>query len=311
VTAHSLSKHFLFFLIVLALIPSSIVFGDSVATANLLPPGETSTANDEVILDDTSTYDVSENVVTVEETTETIGGQEVELTQEVKFKTSDGDSLTISNTALPSAIIAIPDETKVKAPSTWDGAITPPKQISTSGSAPSGFQTPTTSIQMGSPDVILVFDKAVTILLSGTTGQTAYKSPGTNNWILISGCTGTYANPDNPPANGECSISNGVDTKILTFHFTEFSGLSATPASTPAASTPSTSSGSSGGSGKTGVGSPRIFGSSGSSGGGYIAQGSSNGIPEWFDNVFDWYREGKITPKEFFNAYSWIVENVL
>jgi hypothetical protein len=166
---------------------------------------------------------------------------------------------------------------------------------------------------IGSPDSILVFDEAVTILLSGTTGQTAYKTPGSNNWILISGCTGTYANPDDPPVNGECSISNGIDTKILTFHFTEFSGLSSTPASTPSTTTSESSSSSKGGSGKTGVGSPRVFGSSGGSSSGYGGPSQTGPIafPSWFDNVSDWYREGKISAKEFLWAYQWIVENVL
>lgn len=305
-----MSNHFLFFLFLLALIPSSFAFGDTIATANLLPPGETAIANDEVVLDNDSTYDVSENVITVEETTETIGGQEVELTQEVKFKTSDGDPLLITNTALPTAIIAIPDETKISGPSSWNGEITPPKSIPTSGTVAAGFQTPTTSIQMGSPDVILVFDDAVTILLTGTTGQTAYKTPGSNTWILISGCTGTYENPDNPPINGECSISNGIDTKILTFHFTEFTSLSVTPTSTP--STSSTGS-SSGGHGNTGVGSPRVFGSSGGGGGAYYPPGETKQsvFPSWFDYVTDWYKEGKISAIEFLKAYQWIVENLL
>ena len=255
--------------------------------------------------------DVSQNVKTFGTETETVGGVEVELTKEVKFVTSDGGPLTIQNTALTSVIVAIPDQAKVKAPDTWNGEITPPKQISTSGSVTGNFLTPTSSILVGSPDVILVFDEAVTILLSGVTGQTAYKTPGSSNWINISGCTGTYAAPDDPPENGECSISNGVDTKIVTFHFTEFAGLSSP---TPASSTSSSSTSSSGGHGKTGVGSPRIFGSSGgSSGGGYYPPSQTGPIsfPSWFDNVSDWYREGKISAKEFLWAYQWIVENVL
>lgn len=305
---------FFFLLITIVLIPISDVYADTVATANLLPPGETAIANNEAVLAPDETLDLSENVITVTETTETIGGIEVDLTQKVKFKTSDGSALTISNTALTSVIVGIPDESTVSAPTTWNGKITPPKQISTSGTVSAGFQTPSTSILIGSPDVILVFDKAVTILLTGTTGQTAYKIPGSNTWILISTCTGTFAIPNDPPANGECSISNGVDTKILTFHFTEFAGLSATPASTPTPSTPSTSTGSSGGHGKTGVGSPRIYGSSGgSSGGGVIVQGDGGKgtIPAWFDNVMDWYRMGEITPLEFLNAYDWIIRNIV
>jgi len=279
------------------------------ATATVLPPGETVIENDNAELPDGENLDLSQNVKDVPETTETVGGEEVVLSQEVKLVSSDGGELTISNTAVSNVVIEIPDQTTISAPDSWNGEIQPPTSVSTSGTVTGNFLTPTSSISVGSPDEVLVFDTAVILLLEGITGQTAYKIPGTTNWINISGCTGTFESPDDPPANGECSISNGVDTKIVTFHFTEFAGLSS-PA--PSTSTPSTSS--SGGHGNTGVGSPRIFGSSGgSSGGGYYGPSQTGPIsfPSWFDNVSDWYREGKISAKEFLWAYQWIVENVI
>ncbi len=222
------------------------------------------------------------------------------------------DVVTLINTALPTARVEIPDRAIVKAPDTWDKQITPPKTDSVTGTVPTNFLTPTTAILVGSPDVILVFDKAVTIILTGTTGQTAYKIPGATEWILISGCTGTFDNPDDPPVNGECSISNDTDTKILTYHFTHFTGLS-----TPAPSTPSTpSTGGSGGHGNVGVGSPRIFGpgssGGGSSGGGDYTptQRGQTVFPAWFDNVKDWYRQGDISALEFLQAYQWIINNL-
>lgn len=286
----------------------TLVHGETMQ-AYLLAEEEKAFQDDEIALAENETLDLEP--VTVPETTETVAGQEVDLTKEVEFIANDADFVSLTNTALPSVIVAIPDNTNLRGPSSWNGEITPPKTITTSGSVPSNFQTPTTSILVGSPDVILVFDDAVTILLTGTTGQTAYKTPGSSTWILISGCTGTYEKPDNPPDNGECSISDGTNTKILTFHFTEFSGLNAATI-TPTTTTPSTSS-NSGGHGNTGVGSPRIFGSSsGSSGGGYNpGQTGPIAFPAWFDNVSDWYREGKISAIEFLKAYQWIVENVL
>lgn len=298
-----------FFLFVLLLITFPLANANEVTfSANLIPQDET-IIEEEVTLDNNTNLDVSANVNPTPTETKTVGGQEVVLAKEYKFITNQGGDVIIQNTALPSIDVAIPTNTLVQADDTWDGIITPPKSVTTIPIEVSGFITPTSSITVGSPNTILIFDTAVTLNLNGVTGQIAYKIPGGTTWILISGCTGTYENPNDPPTNGECSISNGIDTKILTFHFTEFTGLSSTPTSTP--STPST--GSSGGHGNTGVGSPRIFGSSGgSSGGGYIPGDTQKSIfPSWFDNVSDWYREGKISAIEFLKAYQWLIENVL
>ncbi len=269
--------------------------------------------DDEIIVENNEPLDLSNVAETVPETTETVGGVEVQLTQEVEFIAVNNDVIVLINTDTPAATVEIPDQTIVSGPDAWNGKLTVSTFVASSGSVDPAFVAPTTALLFGSPDVILVFDKAVTILLTGTTGQVAYKTPGSSTWILISGCTGTYAAPDNPPANGECSISNGADTKIVTFHFTEFSGLSASTPSTPSA--PGSSGG--GGSGNVGVGSPRIFGpgssGGGGSSGGYSAPADSGPrvFPAWFDNVKDWYRLGDISATEFLHAYQWIIENVM
>lgn len=299
---------FLFFLLILISLPSA--YGDT-ATAELLPPGQV-VIEDEVVLDNNTNLDVSDNVLPIPTETQTVGGQAVVLKEGYKFNTSQGDDVLLVNTDLPSIIVEIPDRTIVKAPDTWDGIILPPKSITTTSTPISGFITPTTSIIVGSSDVVLVFDTPVTILLTGTTGTVAYKIPGGSQWIVISGCTGTFENPNNPTEPGECAISDGTDTKILTYHFTEFSGLS-TP--TPSTGTPST--GGSGGSGNVGVGSPRIFGpgsSGGSSGGGSTyyspTEKTQTTFPAWFDNVKDWYRQGDISALEFLVAYQWLIDNL-
>jgi hypothetical protein len=286
-----------------------LVYGETLH-GYLLADGEAGgNTNDEIISENNEPVELEP--VTVPETTETVGGVEVDLTKEVEFVATDGNVVTLKNTALPTATVEIPNRAIVSGPDSWNGQLTTPTQISTSGSVPSGFQTPTTSIQVGSPDVILVFDKAVTILLSGTTGQTAYKLTGSNTWISISGCTGTYANPIDPPVNGECAISNGIDTKILTFHFTEFTGLSATPTPTPAASpTTSTSSGKSGGHGRTGVG-PSSSGGSGYSGPGLVYDIPEKpivpGLPKWFNAVIIWQQQGLISTDEMLTAWKWLI----
>src|SRR5205807_793643 len=40
--------------------------------------------------------------------------------------------------------------------------------------------------------------------------------------------------PTAPAFHGECAISNGTDTKIVTYHFTDWAQLSANPSSPPA-----------------------------------------------------------------------------
>ncbi|MEX2033461.1 MAG: peptidoglycan-binding domain-containing protein, partial [Candidatus Colwellbacteria bacterium] len=66
-------------------------------------------------------------------------------------------------------------------------------------------------------------------------------------WVQITNtCSGDYVNPTAPTFPGECAISDGTNTKIVTYHFTTFGSLVATPAPTP---TPAPSGG--GGSGIT------------------------------------------------------------
>lgn len=234
-------------------------------TATLLPPGETNITNDKIILDNDSTLDFSETVIDVVQFTETIGTIPVDLTQEVKFIANvPGEPITMQNTQLTTILVEIPDQTTISGPDNWDNTIVPPTIVSTGGTVPSGFQTPTSSIQIGSPDVVLVFDSAVTITFDNTVGQMAYKLPNTDNWILISTCTGSFANPNDPPSPGECSINDGTNTKILTFHFTEFAVLSTTPSSPPSAPPSGGGGGSAGGGGGGSAGG----GGGGSAGGG-------------------------------------------
>jgi len=234
-------------------------------TATLLPPGETNIPNDMIILDNESTLDLSQSLISISEFTEVIGGTSFNFTQHVQLiSNAPGEPITMQNTQLTTILVEIPDQTTISGPDNWDGTIYPPTIVSTSGFVPSGFQTPTSSILIGSPDVVLVFDLAVTITYDNTVGQMTYKLPNTDNWILISTCTGTFANPNAPPSPGECSINDGTNTKILTFHFTEFAVLSTIPSSPP--STPP--SGGGGGSSGGGGGGSSGGGGGGSSGGG-------------------------------------------
>ena len=291
------------------------------ATATLLPSNEVAFSNNEIILDDTQNLDLSSNVASVTSFVSSIGDTTTTLTKQVQLVASQtGGKITLKNSVLPTVSVSLPDRIKISGPATWDNIITPPRQISTSGTAPSGFQTPTVSIQVGSPDVVLVFDTSVTILLTGTTGQTAYKLPGQNTWTLISTCLGTYDNPTDPPLNGECSVSNGVDTKIVTFHFTEFTALSTISATTTSPATPTTSPGTSNSGGGGGSRSSSSNSGTTSSSAGFAGKILPEGtvpeastFPKWFQaSLVTYWIENLISDYEFKNAVNYMLnENII
>ena len=146
-----------------------------------------------------------------------------------------GQPVVLTNSSLANVSASFPDGTKITGPSGWNGKITPPVSGTPSGgNAPAGFSVGSAVISIGSPDGTLTFDKPVTLVLSGVTGAVGYRPSGSNTWVQITNiCASPYATPGNPPANGECSISNGADTKIVTYHFTSFGSLTAVPAPTP------------------------------------------------------------------------------
>ena len=294
-----MADHFSFFLFSLVTL-----------SATLLPQDEVIFSDDIISLAPTETLDLSINVVdSINESTETIGEQSITLTQEVKFQASDNDVVTLINESLNSVTVEISDTTTVFAPDTWDKTISPPKVILTNGTVASGFQIPTTSIQVGSPDVVLVFDKSVTIILKDIIGQTAYKLPGQTSWTLISTCFGTYDSPIDPPVNGECSINNGIDTKILTFHFTEFTGLTTITSTTPTESSESativSSSKSGGGGGRT-TATPS---SSETHAGKLLPEKTKDSVfPKWFrTSLVVYWVEDLITDDEFKKAMNYML----
>jgi hypothetical protein len=131
---------------------------------------------------------------------------------------------------LPNVTASIPDGTTITGPVGWDGIITPPVVSTSSGDAPAGFSVGDVVISVGSSDGSLTFSNPVTLLLSGVIGAVGYKPSGLDTWYEITNvCADPYLTPGNPPAGSECKISNGADTKILTYHFTSFGGLDPIP----------------------------------------------------------------------------------
>lgn len=143
----------------------------------------------------------------------------------VVLETGAGSTVTLSNTALPTVSVTIPDQTEIEGPAGWNGKIQPPRTETASGNAPAGFSVGGTVISVGSSQGTLRFDKPVTLLLEGVTGTVGYKPALEDNWVEITnGCNGTFAAPTLSNGN-ECSITNGTDTKIVTNHFTLFGSL--------------------------------------------------------------------------------------
>lgn len=200
-------------------VPSDTVIGsdaDVSLTSDTEGEANLPTGAKNVVLTDSTVMDLSSGLV----------GGKVTLRSGVS-----GQPVVLTNSNLSKASASIPDGTKITGPTGWDGKITPPVSGTPSGgTAPAGFSVGGTVISIGSSSGTLVFDKAVTILLEGVTGAVGYRPAGSNTWTQITNvCASPYATPGNPPANSECAISNGTDTKIATYHFTSFGSLTANP----------------------------------------------------------------------------------
>lgn len=172
-------------------------------------------------------------------TPKTVGEKSVVVRKAVRLSSgSGGAAITITNPNLPNTDVVIPDSTAILASNGWDGTIAPPKSVSTTDdTSPSGFSIGA-AVEIGSPTEVLLFDKPVQVTLRGVTGSVGYKPSGSTVWTRITTtCDGTYAAPTLSAVAfpGECSISNGTDTKILSYHLTTFGGLIPVP---PVAPTP-------------------------------------------------------------------------
>lgn len=140
--------------------------------------------------------------------------------------TSKG-TITMSNPAVSNAIVEMPGDTTVLGGTAWDDSLHI-QPGSSSGNAPTGFSVGGNVLEVGSPNGVLLLDKLATITMTGVTGPVAYKPSGSTNWFTIPDCGGTYAAPTAPPAPApykECSVTDDVNTKILTYHLTSFGPL--------------------------------------------------------------------------------------
>lgn len=155
-------------------------------------------------------------------------GDQTVLPEKAIMLKSTGD-ITLQNAGLSNVSVLFetngaPDNTTILGCLAWDGTLHL-KAGSGTGTAPTGYNIGGTIIEIGSASCPLLLTKPATITLTGVTGPIAYKASGSSNWYEIATCGGTYAAPTPPAAPvpfGECTISDGTDTKIITYHFTTF-----------------------------------------------------------------------------------------
>lgn len=169
-------------------------------------------------------------------TPKNIGGKSILVGKAVKMASGlSGAPIRFVNPNIPTVIVSVPDATVALASSGWNGTVTTPKVGTTSGdTAPDGFSIGT-AIDIGSSAEVLLFDKPILVTLGGITGSVGYKPSGSTIWTQITNvCSGTYDVPTLPAASfpGECSITNGTDTKILSYHLTTFGSLTPATAAT-------------------------------------------------------------------------------
>jgi hypothetical protein len=285
---------------------------------------------------DLSLMELSAPVTTVNATIQNIGTTNVELKQEFEFNTKNGTGVTLTNSNMPNVEVKIPESTKVLATEEWMHFIFPPTESSSTNDViPPGFELPENVMMVGSYDSVLVFDKAVTIFLYEVTGQMGYKLSGEITWNLIDTCAGTYENPTEPIHPNECSISNGVDTKILTYHFTEFGSFEESlPPPVPVETTPTEKKNSSGSkNNKNPKPYPKVDDNEPISKNRikkwiqedernipyaineFIIQGFVDDanipsvIPDWIKNIMDFWIDGGISDEELFESINYLLDN--
>jgi hypothetical protein len=284
---------FLLFLLIFT-IPAA--FADSITAELTIINNRLSFTDNEIILDN-KPLEISEyNIL------------EREDTKKVIFVTeNNGNIITMTNSNISWIRIIFTDETELSVDKLWDGTISLTESANTSRII-TGYEIPDKIIKMGNDNLTIQFDKAVTIIFDGMTGDAAYKQTGATNWNLISAiCEGEYGTPTDPSAENMCYITDGVNTKIITYHFTEFALIQET---TDNGSSGGNRGGSSGGNSGGSSG-----GNSGSSfGGGHGRTGvgptdTHNTIPQWVKQPIGWWINEDITNTDFSNMMEWLIDN--
>ena len=187
--------------------------------------------DDEVVIDNSNLNDVK----LIEVPTNVADDEEVvinfvELVDNDNKLTLGSNDLMLSRESSTGVTysVEIPQGTVIQGTSDWNGLITlPTVKANSEVTVTSG--TPQKVVEVGSPNVKLVFDRATKMIIPNQAGNSA-------GWELndvfteISACTASQLlDPNTLPAEGDCFTSSGSDLIIWTKHFTKF--VSYTPTS--------------------------------------------------------------------------------
>jgi hypothetical protein len=153
-----------------------------------------------------------------------VGGREVSVARAVAISSGvSGTPITLRNSDFSSATALIPDGAAVLAGTGWDGTIVPPRTGSVGTGAFGGFRAAGSVVELGSATETLLFDRPVSVVISGRAERVAYKAAGGDVWVQIANqCGGTYDSPVAPVFPGECYIQGDTNTKVYTYHLTSF-----------------------------------------------------------------------------------------
>jgi hypothetical protein len=293
-----------------------LAFAES-TTAHMTIENSFIVLDNEINLKENETLDLTNYVISTHGITVTIEDVSETFPKQVKILAqTENVDITMFNSDLNYVTIIIPDVITLLAPDSWDHKFLPPTEISVMGNIPSGYQSTDSVIQIGSLDTIILFDKPVTIILDNVNGDMGHRLAGENSWYLLDTCSGSYESPGPPVFPNECTISNGVHTKIVTYHFTHFAEFEKIEeeeeeiveeeiveeeiVEEEIVEEENNSRGSSGGGRKSTNISPENPGFSGTL--------KTSSINDWVKQPVKWWLNGDITDKEFSIIIGWLID---
>lgn len=194
---------------------------------------------------DLKTFDIYDSLTDLTSKTPTnisgtlsIGEENLTIQKGVMLESGTDDSgMTLKNTDYYSGEIyaIIPDETIFLGTTNFTGIIEPTISLSNpEGNAPEGYDFDTPRFEIGDTSSTIIFNKPVTIIINRKIEAMSFKPVAEDeDWTLMSPCEGNYENPTIPDFPGECFKNDGTsESKIITYHFTQFSDLEESTLST-------------------------------------------------------------------------------
>jgi len=145
-----------------------------------------------------------------------------------RYVSLSNDLTLTRNTTTRMYSVTIPAGTILSGPTNWDGILTIPTIMPSTGISPivNGGMLPSISsvVDFGSDSAALTFDKAARIIITGYAGQMVgfVRADGTFVKVINTCVLDNQAIGNALPSYSECAINVGNDLVIWTKHFTEF-----------------------------------------------------------------------------------------